>query len=117
MSQAAPILETRRALSEMSDWINQATAEFKQFGTATETLETVAAVLPDDAFLSSLDRREGELILKGEAKSASQVLAAFDRDASFGTVQFGAPVVRVASQSRDRFELRLSPAGFEAAEQ
>lgn len=117
MSQAAPILNTRRVLNETSGWISQATDDLIQFGTATENLETIAAVLPDDAFLTSLDRREGELILKGEAKSASQVLAAFDREPSFGTVQFGAPVVRIPSRAKDRFQLRISPAGLEAADQ
>jgi len=117
VSQAQPVLEAQRVLTEKSNWIDQATAEFRAFGSATESIESVADVLPDDAFLTSLEWREGEVNLKGEAKSASQVLTEFDREPGFASVQLTAPVVRLASKSRDRFQLRLSLAGTGVATQ
>lgn len=117
VSRAAPVLEARRSLTERSSWIDQATSEFRKLGTATESIESIADVLPDDAFLTALEWRDGEVIVKGEATSASQVLAEFDREPGFSTVKFTAPVVRLASKSRDRFQLGLTLAGTEVASQ
>ncbi len=69
----------------------------------TVLLRELSDVIPSDAYLTSLNLRAGRLTLDGQARSASDLIAALEKSKHFKNVSFTSPTTRVGD--KDRFSL------------
>jgi len=71
-------------------------------------LAECADVLPDGTWITSLEAEDGRIHLHGYSRSATDLVALFDKSPRFANAQFDAPLVRDASRDVDRFDLTVS---------
>ncbi|MGD1926307.1 MAG: PilN domain-containing protein [Paracoccaceae bacterium] len=106
-ARAAPVMLERNKLLARQDRLNAFKATLVRSGRASAWTNMISEVLPEQAFLTSAEVVDGQISITGEAQSASQILAAFDRVQSLQDVRFTAPVIRLESKGRDRFDLGM----------
>ncbi|MEM7060435.1 MAG: PilN domain-containing protein [Pseudomonadota bacterium] len=105
--KAAPVLLERSELLARQDRLKALKASLIASGRVSTLVETISDVLPEQAYLTSAEIVDDQISLSGEARSASEVLATFDRVEPFRDVRFTAPVIRLGSKGRDRFDLGM----------
>jgi len=69
----------------------------------TALLKELSDLIPSDAYLTALNLRAGRLTLDGQARSASDLIAALEKSKHFKNVSFTSPTTRVGD--KDRFSL------------
>ncbi len=72
-----------------------------------EVLTLLAQVTPDDTWLNYLSLRKGQLILRGESKSAIRYLSELSKVEGLTDVRFASPVTRNPSSDMERFNVQL----------
>lgn len=72
-----------------------------------EILTLLTRITPEDTWLNYLSLRKGQLILRGESKSAIKYLPELSKVEGFGDVRFASPVTRNPSSDEERFNVQL----------
>jgi len=66
----------------------------------TVLLRELTDLVPADAYLSSLNLRQGRLTLEGSARSASDLIAALEKSKHFHNVNFTSPTTKAGDKER-----------------
>lgn len=74
-------------------------------------LADIAHVLPDDSWIAEFDMSGGRIRIGGYSRSASDLIAVFDRSGRFTNAQFAAPVTQGATPGIERFDLTFEIVG------
>ena len=72
-----------------------------------ELLSFLTQLTPDDTWLNYLSLRKGQLILRGESKSAIKYLAELSKTEGLTDVKFASPVTRDPGTDQERFNVQL----------
>ena len=72
-----------------------------------ELLNFLTQLTPDDTWLNYLSLRQGQLILRGESKSAIKYLAELSKTEGLSDVKFASPVTRDPGTDEERFNVQL----------
>ncbi len=72
-----------------------------------DLLSLITMLTPDDTWLNYLSLRKGQLILRGESKSALKYLAALSKTEGLTDVKFASPVTRDPGTDLERFNVQL----------
>jgi general secretion pathway protein L len=88
------------AESETLGWLRQAPLRVAVFA-------DLAHILPDGTWVTELTIEGNKLRLEGFSRSASDLIALFDRSNRFANAQFTAPLTREAQANVERFDLAL----------
>jgi len=72
-----------------------------------ELLSFLTQLTPDDTWLNYLSLRKGQLILRGESKSALKYLADLSKTEGLTDVKFASPVTRDPGTDQERFNVQL----------
>jgi hypothetical protein len=89
--------EDRKTLSEFN----------KEGYPLMEILTLLTQVTPDDTWLNYLSLRKGQLILRGESKSAIKYLSELSKTEGLTDVKFASPVTRNPNSDQERFNVQL----------
>ena len=73
-------------------------------------LADIARTLPDGSWLTQLDIQGNKIRIEGTSRSASDLIAVFDRSGRFTNAQFAAPVTQGAEPGVERFDLSFEVA-------
>lgn len=112
---SAALADSRRRADESLKLEKEIDAEIQQSGflalrkretpSASELLDTLTRLLPDDTWLSELEISGGELRLTGFAASASTVLGLVDQSPRFANAAFRSPVTQDPKMRREQFNI------------
>ena len=72
-----------------------------------ELLSFLTQLTPDDTWLNYLSLRQGQLIIRGESKSALKYLAELSKTEGLNDVKFASPVTRDPGTDLERFNVQL----------
>jgi Tfp pilus assembly protein PilN len=72
-----------------------------------EILTLLTHITPDDTWLNYLSLRKGQLILRGESKSAVRYISELSRVEGLSDVRFASPVTRNPTSDMERFNVQL----------
>jgi hypothetical protein len=72
-----------------------------------ELLTLLTQITPEDTSLNYFSLRKGQVILRGESKSAIKYLPELSKIEGFGDVKFASPVTRNPSSDQERFNVQL----------
>ncbi|MGA2400538.1 MAG: PilN domain-containing protein [Syntrophobacteraceae bacterium] len=72
-----------------------------------ELLNLLTLLTPDDTWLNYLSLRKGQLILRGESKSAIKYLSDLSKTDGLSDVKFASPVTRDPGTDLERFNVQL----------
>jgi hypothetical protein len=104
----AAVLEARRELRDAETTLNAITAAERDRGLSLGLLVAVTGALPDSSVLTSLAwNADGNGVLVGGARHATDVVARLDRPGRLAGVRLGGPVVRepIAGREWERFTI------------
>jgi len=76
-----------------------------------ETLANLVDVLPEGTWVDQVSLNGSKLHLQGYSHAAAELIGRFDRSGHFANAQFGAPLVRSASDATERFDLSADLVG------
>lgn len=71
-------------------------------------LNELAAILPDDTWVQSLQINDRRLVIQGQSTSASGLIGRIEASPMFESVSFAAPVTRDRATGQDVFQIALS---------
>jgi len=71
-------------------------------------LAECAEVLPNGTWITSIETEGGRIHMHGYSRSATELVALFDKSPRFANAQFDAPLVRDPVHNVDRFDLSVS---------
>jgi hypothetical protein len=72
-----------------------------------EILTLLSQTTPEDTWLNYFSIRKGQIILRGDSKSAIKYLPELSKVEGFGDVRFASPVTRSPSSDDERFNVQL----------
>jgi hypothetical protein len=72
-----------------------------------EMLTLLSVITPEDTWLNYFSIRKGQVILRGESKSAIKFLPELSKIEGFSDVKFASPVTRNPSADSERFNVQL----------
>jgi Tfp pilus assembly protein PilN len=72
-----------------------------------EILTLLTQMTPDDTWLNYMSLKKGQLMLRGESKSAIKYLSDLAKVDGFGDVRFASPVTRNPASDLERFNVQL----------
>ena len=104
----AAVLDARRELRDAETTLNAITAAERDRGLSLGVLAAVTRALPDSSVLTSLAwTADGNGVLAGAARHATDVVARLDRLGSLAGVRLGGPMVRepIAGREWERFTI------------
>ena len=102
-----PIEELQNRISKFQE-DKKTLAEFnKEAYPLMELLSVLTQVTPDDTWLNFLSLRKGQLILRGESKSAIKYLSELSKTDGLTDVKFASPVTRNPASDQERFNVQL----------
>lgn len=82
--------------------------EFNQEGyPLLEILSLLTRITPEDTWLNYFSIRKGQMILRGESKSAIKYLSELSKVEGFSDVRFSSPVTRNPSSDMERFNVQV----------
>ncbi len=83
-------------------------SQFNMEGYPTlEILTVLTQVTPDDTWLNYLSLKKGQLILRGESKSAIKYLSELSKVEGLADVRFASPVTKNPTSDQERFNVQL----------
>lgn len=95
------------ALAELSDLRKT----FEDAWPVSGLWEELTRVLPDSAYLTDLEIKDGRAIISGYAKEAAALIVALEQSPVFQQASFNSPVIRAFDQDAERFQISLSVEG------
>jgi Tfp pilus assembly protein PilN len=106
-AQWKPIEQLQTRISKFQE-DRKTLSEFKKAGyPLPEILTLLTRITPEDTWVNYLSLRSGQLILRGESKSAIKYLSDLSKVDGFTDVRFASPVTRNPSSDLERFNLQL----------
>jgi len=72
-----------------------------------EILTLLSQTTPEDTWLNYFSIRKGQVILRGDSKSAIKYLSDLSKVEGFGDVRFASPVTRAPSSDDERFNVQF----------
>lgn len=96
-TRIAKFQEDRKTLSEFS----------REGFPMLELMTFLTRITPDDTWLNYLSFRKGQLILRGESKSAIKYLSELSKIEGLSDVKFASPVTRNPTSDQERFNVQL----------
>jgi general secretion pathway protein L len=109
MAEARHQAETAVALQKQIDAKRQEqqflTDRKRAMPTATELLETLTQLIPDDAYLTEMTITGDRVRLVGAANSATALLTLIAQSPAFRGATFQSPIVQDARLNRERFDI------------
>jgi general secretion pathway protein L len=97
----------RRQLAERRAFMDQLTGRTREASVA-RVMEELSRLLPDSAFVESLELRGEVVHLVGQAAAAAALVGVIEASPLFQDVQFRAPLVPDRGSGRERFELAIT---------
>ena len=98
-------IQTRIAkFQEDQKTLSQFKSEDCQF---LELLTFLTQLTPEDTWLTHLSLRQGQLILRGESKSAIKYLSELSKTDGFNDVKFASPITRDRGTDLEKFNVQL----------
>jgi general secretion pathway protein L len=85
---------------EIDDLQRQVDVLAAQEGRVTTLLKELTELIPNDAYLTTLNLRGGRLTLDGQARSASDIITALEKSKRFKNVNFSSPTTRQGDKER-----------------
>lgn len=112
-AEAEASLELRERLEQLSASTDFLAAEKIRVPMTSLILAEITRVVPDQAYLSQLDWRNGTLQLEGLAEAATSLVGVLDGSPMFGAPQFRSPVTPDRRTELERFHVavELTPEG------
>jgi general secretion pathway protein L len=112
-AEAEASLELRERLEQLSASTDFLAAEKMRVPMTSLILAEITRVVPDQAYLSQLDWRNGTLQLEGLAEAATSLVGLLDGSPMFGAPQFRSPVTPDRRTELERFHVavELTPEG------
>ncbi len=106
-TQWKPIEELQSRISKFQE--DQKTlSEFNLEGyPMLEILDLLSQTTPDDTWLNYFSIRKGQIILRGDSKSAIKFLSELSKVEGFSDVRFASPVTRSPTSEDERFNVQL----------
>jgi general secretion pathway protein L len=104
-------------VEQLQQRIERATAQLAFLGKQKRSplfvaiLSDVAHTLPDGTWLTEFDLSGDKIRIEGYSRSASELIAIFDRSGRFANAQFAAPVTQGITPGVERFDLTFQLAG------
>jgi general secretion pathway protein L len=106
-AEAEASLELRERLEQLSAGTDFLAAEKIRVPMTSLILAEVTRVVPDQAYLSQLDWRNGTLQLEGLAEAATSLVGLLDSSPMFGAPQFRSPVTPDRRTELERFHVAV----------
>ncbi len=105
--QWKPIEELQTRISKFQE--DQKTlSEFNREGyPLMELLTFFTQITPDDTWLNYLSLRKGQIVIRGESKSAIKYLSELSKYDGFSDVKFASPVTRNPTSDQERFNVQI----------
>jgi general secretion pathway protein L len=112
-AEAEASLKLRERLEQLSTSTDFLAAEKLRIPMTSLILTEITRAVPDQAYLSQLDWRNGTLQLEGLAEAAASLVAVLESSPMFGAPQFRSPVTPDRRTELERFhvEVVLTPEG------
>jgi len=109
LDQAARVSQSHNA--RYPKLISQILSERARTPSAAIVMEMASRALPDDAYLETLELRDGAITLSGKAGNVPALIGALEASPQFEDVRFAAPTTRSEDDTRETFTIsaRLSP--------
>lgn len=105
--QWKPIEEFQTRISKFQE-DRKTLSEFNREGyPLLELLSFLTQLTPDDTWLNYLSLRKGQLIIRGESKSAIKYLSELSKTEGLSDVKFASPVTRNPASDMERFNVQL----------
>jgi hypothetical protein len=106
-TQWKPIEELQTRIAKFQE--DQKTlSEFNREGYPLfEILNLLSQITPEDTWLNYFSIKKGQIILRGDSKSAIKYLSELSKIEGFGDVRFASPVTRSPSSDEERFNVQL----------
>lgn len=106
-TQWKPIEELQSRIAKFQE--DQKTlSEFNREGYPLfEILTLLSQTTPEDTWLNYFSIRKGQVILRGDSKSAIKYLSDLSKVEGFGDVRFASPVTRAPSSDDERFNVQF----------
>jgi general secretion pathway protein L len=73
----------------------------------TNVMAALTRLIPDQAFVSRLQIKDGEIVLVGHADRASELLGSLERSPLFKTPRFQSPLTRDPRTGKERFQIAV----------
>lgn len=109
--KAEAVLALREQLENLSAEYQYLLAKKYTYPTATQLLEEVSRLLPDDTWLSHLSLGSaGQLSMQGETDSSAGLIRLFERSGMLGEAAFTSPLVKAGGKA-ERFNLGVKVNG------
>lgn len=109
--QAEKSIRLRERLETMLAAAEFVTTEKRSRPMVAEVLAELTRVIPDQAYVSQLQLRDGTLQLHGFAGTASDLIARLSQSSLFVRPQFRSPVTRDPRNQQERFHIGVEIAG------
>ena len=106
---AQPAVQLREALGKKREIASQVSTVNTQRYDVINELERLAVLLPDNAFLTSVDMREGLIRIEGLADNASSLMQLLLAEPSYSKVVSPAAFRKEGRSGRERFVFDLTP--------
>lgn len=106
-AEAEASLQLRERLEQVSASTDFLAAEKKRIPMTGVILAEITRVVPDQAYLSQLDWRDGTLQLEGLAAAATSLVGLLDSSPMFGAPQFRSPVTPDRRTELERFHVSV----------
>ncbi|MFZ2445031.1 MAG: PilN domain-containing protein [Syntrophobacteraceae bacterium] len=106
-TQWKPIEELQTRISKFQE-DRKTLSEFSREGyPLIELLGLLTIVTPDDTWLNYLSLRKGQIVIRGESKSAIKYLSELSKTEGLSDVKFASPVTRNPTSDMERFNVQL----------
>jgi general secretion pathway protein L len=106
-AEAEASLKLRERLEQVSASTDFLAAEKRRVPMTGLILAEITRVVPDQAYLSQLDWRDGTLQLEGLAAAATSLVGLLDSSPMFGAPQFRSPVTPDSRTELERFHVAV----------
>lgn len=105
--QWKPIEELQTRISKFQE-DKKTLSEFNREGyPLIELLTYLTMITPDDTWINYISLRKGQVVIRGESKSAIKYLSELSKTEGLTDVKFASPVTRNPSSDMERFNVQL----------
>jgi len=105
--QSEEVFQLRQQLEQL-EAVSQVLTQLPDRNISLTMLDTLTGKLPDSTWLKQLNWSGNDLILRGEAETASELIAVLDEVADFSDVHFSTPVTVDNNSGKERFSIKLN---------
>lgn len=110
IAEIAPQVKEVRAIQQEIDELTKQLDILRaaQGRRVTELLKELSELIPNDGYITAFNLRNDRMTLEGQARSASEIIAALEKSKRFKDVKFVSPTTRIGD--KERFSLQAEVA-------